>query len=222
MSSRWTGSGPNFGLRWGGRLFELATDSERPGLTEVPGGSGILLGLQGLAAQGRDGTGALGRSSFVSVENRLGRVEAVYSPEGWGSLRVRAAWIPRTDDVLDLEIQLQAASVGDLKAVEVLVTSDLGKGIRSRPGSDSPVVAHLIGTPAAAFSYYLEMVHPDDRSPRKGGSVPGRYALFGHDLERGVILRARLRGIWLESEPVDAEVSRLFDEFVNEPLPLGI
>jgi hypothetical protein len=218
MWNRWTGSGPSFGLRWGGRLFELATDSERPGLRELQGGPGVLLGLDGLAAQGREGSGALGKSSLVSVENRLGRVEAVYAPEGWGMLRVRAAWIPRSDDVLDLEIQLQAASVGDLKAVEVLVSSDLDT---DGAGLDSPFLSHLAG-PSAAASAYVEMVHPDDRSPRPGARLPGRYALFGLDLERGVILRGRLRGIWLATEPVEAEVSRLFDEFVKEPLPLGI
>jgi hypothetical protein len=219
MWNRWNGSGPCFGLRWGGRIFELATDSERPGLRELQGGPGVLLGLDALADQGRLGVGALGKSSLVSVENRLGRVEAVYAPEGWGMLRVRAAWIPRSDDVLDLEIQLQAASVGDLKAVEVLVSSDLGK---DAAGSDSPFLAHLASPSGAASSYYVEMVHPDDRSPHPGKRSPGRYALFGLDLERGVILRGRLRGIWLASEPVEAEVSRLFDEFVKEPLPLGI
>jgi hypothetical protein len=218
MSNRWTGSGPCFGLNWGGRLFELATDSERPGLTELQGRPGVLLGLEGLAAQGRIGVGALGKSSLVSVEIRLGRVEAVYAPEGWGMLRVRAAWIPRTEDIVDLEIQLVATSVGDLKAVEVLVSSDLGK---DATGPDSPFLAHLAG-PSGTSSSYLEMVHPDDRAPRQGVRSPGRYALFGHDLERGVVLRGRLRGIWLAAEPSDTEVSRLFDEFVKEPLPLGI
>jgi hypothetical protein len=221
MSNRWTGSGSRFRLQWGGRNFELVTDSERPGLTELSGRPGVLLGLDGLAAQGRDGAGALGKASLVSVENRLGRVEAVYAPEGWGALRVRAAWIPRSDDVVDLEVQLVASSVGDLKAVQVLVASDLGTDVRTAGASESPILAHLAGPPGVA-STYLEMVHPDDSALRSGLPSAGRYALFGHDLERGVVLRGRLRGIWLASEPVEAEVSRLFDEFLKEPLPLGI
>jgi hypothetical protein len=197
MSNRWTGSGSRFHLHWGGRHFELATDSERPGLTELSGRPGVLLGLDGLAAQGRDGAGVLGNASL------------------------RAAWIPRSDDVVDLEVQLVASSVGDLKAVQVLVSSDLGTDVRTAGTSESLVLAHLEG-PSEAASAYLEMIHPDDSALRPGLQSAGRHALFGHDLERGVVLRGRLRGIWLASEPVEAEVSRLFDEFLKEPLPLGI
>lgn len=51
-----------------------------------------------------------------------------------------------------------------------------------------------------------------------GGAV--RFALFGFDLEKGVVLRGRLREVWSEAnEPTDevAEERRLF---LTEPLPL--
>ena len=47
---------------------------------------------------------------------------------------------------------------------------------------------------------YIEMVHPDDVSRASPGGEPAattgavRYGLFGHDLERGVVLRARCAG----------------------------
>ncbi len=74
---------------------------------------------------------------------------------------------------------------------------------------------------------YAELVHPDDvaRRVREGaGSIDAcptiRYGLFGHDLERGVVLRARLRGIWLPADQAEAEARRRMDEFLREPLPL--
>jgi hypothetical protein len=74
---------------------------------------------------------------------------------------------------------------------------------------------------------YAEMVHPDDvsRRIREGGRTLAlahttRYGLFGHDLEKGVVLRARLRGLWLRSENAKQTALERFDEFLHEPLPL--
>jgi hypothetical protein len=47
------------------------------------------------------------------------------------------------------------------------------------------------------------------------------YQLFGHDLEKGVILRARLRGLWLNSETPDVQALAAYEQFLGEPLPLG-
>ena len=63
------------------------------------------------------------------------------------------------------------------------------------------------------------MIHPDDGTRRDAVRV--RYGLFGYDLERGVVLRGRLRGIWLAHRPDGAEVARRLDEFLREPPPLG-
>jgi hypothetical protein len=48
--------------------------------------------------------------------------------------------------------------------------------------------------------------------------------LFGHDLERGVVLRGRLRAIWLD-QPSNAEGlaalnEAAYDAFCSEPPPL--
>jgi hypothetical protein len=86
------------------------------------------------------------------------------------------------------------------------------------------VPSHSTGiTPA-----YVEMVHPNDASRRlvelvvrpdgRPTIASARYALFGHDLEKGVVLRGRFRGVWL-AESGDVEAHRL--RFMNEPPPLG-
>jgi hypothetical protein len=75
------------------------------------------------------------------------------------------------------------------------------------------------------------MVRPDDCARRitgeaarpaagTSGVVSVRYGLFGHDLEKGVVLRARLRGLWLDLASED-EVRRHHDAFLREPPALG-
>ena len=72
---------------------------------------------------------------------------------------------------------------------------------------------------------YLEMVHPDDVARRirqdSRGYLSVRYALFGYDLERGVVLRARFRGLFFPVALPDAD--REAEErtrFLSEPPPL--
>lgn len=72
---------------------------------------------------------------------------------------------------------------------------------------------------------YVELVHPDDASRRLfEGRLPFptcRYGLFGFDLERGVVLRARLRGVWLRKEEAFTGAERHLDAFLKEPPPLS-
>jgi hypothetical protein len=79
---------------------------------------------------------------------------------------------------------------------------------------------------------YLEMVHPHDisrrivqtgsREPHFPGSVLGvRYGLFGHDLEKGVIVRGRLRGLWISPESTIEAHREAYQDFLKQPPPLG-
>lgn len=92
--------------------------------------------------------------------------------------------------------------------------------------------AHPFGplaVPLGGSSTYLEMVHPYDvsrrvvESPTDGSTIAAtRHALFGYDLEKGVVLRGRLRGVWMQ-EP-HADRSAIIDQhkrFLDEPPPLG-
>jgi len=80
--------------------------------------------------------------------------------------------------------------------------------------------------------FYVEMVHPDDLA-RRISSEPIRddlsltsartiqYALFGLALEKGVVLRARLRGCWIRSSCPEQDAAALYQNFLREPPPLG-
>jgi hypothetical protein len=83
-----------------------------------------------------------------------------------------------------------------------------------------------------ASGYYVEMVQPNDaaRQIRLEPSDPElpylerlihQYALFGHDMEKGVVFRARLRACWLGIHKHAPVAVGLYREFLNEPFPLG-
>src|SRR4051794_27965147 len=123
MGRRWGGAGPAYDLQWGGRTWTLRVDDARPELRSPGLGAELLLGLEGVAEQGRWDPGALSGAALVAHECRLGRVEATYAPAGWGDLFVRAAWSPSGDDGVDLQIQINALTVDQLRAVEVKLLS---------------------------------------------------------------------------------------------------
>lgn len=75
--------------------------------------------------------------------------------------------------------------------------------------------------------FYSQHVGPGDASRvvRDGATrhvgPRSRTHLFGHDLERGVVLRARVRGHWLGGGRPQADADALDAAFRAEPPPLG-
>jgi hypothetical protein len=264
MTRAWHGEGPNFTVAWGGDDWTLSVEGQHPGLR--PGKSlpalGPLLSLDGVAAPGRCAPTALSDATLVGLERRHDRIEATYAPLGWGALYVRAAWSPIGTDGIDLEVQGQALSVGQLRSLEVKLFSSLAppadapspalrwveardaqcaslsydgreadlRGLTTLPPRESAFLAprlvpvDLHGEPWL----YAEMVHPHDisRRIREAGRTLAqahntRYALFGLDLEKGVVLRARLRAVWLRGADAKERAFEHFEEFLSAPLPLG-
>jgi hypothetical protein len=70
------------------------------------------------------------------------------------------------------------------------------------------------------------MTHPDDcvrivaRSER--ANVSWGFGLFGLDIEKGVILRARLRAAIIPRRRDTEQATRLFKQFVAEPPRLSV
>jgi hypothetical protein len=81
-------------------------------------------------------------------------------------------------------------------------------------------------TRAALGLVYFEALHPTDEfhaAPAAGmspGNSAATHTLFGDFLEKGVIVRARIRGVFLPAEIGAPDLDALYDDFVNEPLPL--
>jgi hypothetical protein len=61
----------------------------------------------------------------------------------------------------------------------------------------------------------------DDRGAAGGRSIQTSFGLFEQDLEKGVVLRARLRGVWLERRRDLESADRLLRLFLDEPPPLA-
>jgi hypothetical protein len=261
MPRDWVGDGPAFKVDWNDQTWSLKVDDHRPGLRPVTEGIGPLLALEGVAEAGRWASEALSGATLVRYERRFNRVEATYAPLGWGALYVRAAWTPTGVDGIDLEIQLHALSVGQLRAVEVKLLSQFAepetsiwqsqrwveprdarsaalsydgrepdlRGLTTLPPREAAFHSpRLVPSREADGWLYAEMVHPGDASRRirEGGrnmalARTTRYGLFGYDVEKGVVFRARLRGVWLRSETAKGDALDRFEEFVQEPLPLS-
>ena len=76
------------------------------------------------------------------------------------------------------------------------------------------------------------MVHPQDVARRifwgqgqpdsaSAGQLQIRYGLFGHDLEKGVIIRARIRGLWISARDIAVLAPVALLDFVETPPSLG-
>jgi hypothetical protein len=150
-------------------------------------------------------------------------------------------------DAIDLEVQVHARSVGQLATLEVLTRSQFGPdstgAMRLRPrdaqalglaydgrepeasGFEAEAPRDDPNAPLPAWSrqephshrFYHELAHPFDESRRLDGSHFVQHALFGYDLERGVVLRGRIRGVWTD-QPAEADAA--FREFLTAPAPL--
>jgi len=96
------------------------------------------------------------------------------------------------------------------------------------PAVEETLAPRVLPAPWTGGRSYVEMVALRDVARRitEGGTISSvghttRYGLFGHDLEKGVVLRARLRGLWTESKTPESEALEHLGRFLREPLPLG-
>jgi hypothetical protein len=102
------------------------------------------------------------------------------------------------------------------------------------PGAIEPAFWQVaaLGPALDSGGRYLEMAHPHDvarrmiwgqdpREPAFGQALQVRYGLFGHELEKGVVVRARLRGLWISRGDVAAVPPVALREFLATPPPLG-
>jgi hypothetical protein len=116
--------------------------------------------------------------------------------------------------------------------------ADLLRLLTTRPGPASSlhqlelICCAIPGTSSRGPRCYLEMVQPNDCARRISGDrvkeiAPAhhrhstRYGLFGYDLEKGVVLRGRVRGAWLACAADEAESHRRYEAFLAEAPALG-
>lgn len=214
---------------------------------------GHFLALQGLSTADHRGEfdWPFGEAfSLLGFERLRHRVQATYAPHDWPGLTIRASWEPTPDNQgFDLEIQVSSSSFEVLRSLEMTVgsvwierahssrtssTTDAPGSRGLEPSSDRSYLPHLCPDPfGVPTRYYAEMIRPGDcvrrllDAPQGSPSAPQatsiRHVLFGYDLEKGVVLRGRIRALWIDSPtgPPDDELRRSYETFLSEPPPLG-
>lgn len=99
---------------------------------------------------------------------------------------------------------------------------DRGQSLVCKPGEGPG--CFLFRVAQAPWSY-VEMIHPADtqgslvaRGPTGGLTL--RHELFGLDLEKGVILRARARGAFVPRAEDESLAAQAWRQFIHSPPPL--
>ncbi len=272
LQRKWQGSGLEYTIPWGNQSWTLELRDDHPGLRTANRPGDRLLALGGIATVGRCDSNAISAKSLVKVEALADRLEATYVVSRLGGLEVRACWSPTSGyDGIDLQVQVSASSVGELRGLEAIVFSCINVPCAS-PDEPRSIWVQPRDSRSARFSYdgrvpaadlrrlttmpladfiesgrsqvtalgpgsdfdwrYLEMVHPHDvarriflgqspADPAIAGGLHIRYALFGHDLEKGVIIRARIRGLWISGDDIAVVTPVAARDFLETPLPLG-
>jgi hypothetical protein len=91
------------------------------------------------------------------------------------------------------------------------------------PPSPTPLVCYR---PAGQRWSYVEMSHPDDcarvLARRAGRRIEWGFGLFGLDIEKGVILRGRVRGVIVPRREDLRRAARLLRRFITEPPHLSV
>ena len=154
MSQRtWQGSGSKYTLSWGNQPWTLELEADRPGMRTVDRPADCVLALDGIAAVSRFDPAAFNGKSLVRVERLAHRVEATYTASRWGGLEVRASWSPTSrHDGIDLEIQVSASSVGELRGLETFVFSQI-TGPGASTGEPPWIWVRPRDSRSAGFSY---------------------------------------------------------------------
>ncbi|MGO9464564.1 MAG: hypothetical protein ACLQIB_41875 [Isosphaeraceae bacterium] len=178
----------------------------------MSGGDGIDLEIQAWA----DSTANL-RDVEVGVSSEWARQDCDFSP----ALASRVESRDAQSAAHSYDGREPPAVLSSLTTLPMAASwaSALGPVVAAVPGAGRPV-------------HYVEMVQPDDVARRITGMpadqrtasqlvLSVRYGLLGHDIEKGVVLRARMRGQWIESESPQDEARELWRLFLREPLPLG-
>jgi hypothetical protein len=203
-----------------------------PALAEIsittPGGQqrlpGSVLGLELPAAA--DGAW----SAYIRGDDLV----ATYEETAERALRVQAywrlGWVARVPGVLagaDLEVSVQTSRLDGCP--RLTLHSRVAAGEVTWLARDGLATGCLVRPPDPQMPSYLELLHPADFQSLQieiSRGQPGlallTQTLFGNDLEKGVILRGRLRGAWLPRER-DVELAAAIQrEFVAEAPSLTV
>ncbi len=174
---------------------------------------------------------------------------ATYPPSAGRAMRIQVYWrCHQAPDrmAVELQVSVQTDELGIATPVVVVSQLDVVEAVRLSDvttGQFAPLALTaeerqlvpldgsgclLLRLPGSPWTY-AEMIHSADfqqdsisfttsKSGARRASLEHR--LFPGTLEKGVILRARLRGVFLRASDAATEVCKDYASFLNSPLPL--
>jgi hypothetical protein len=158
---------------------------------------------------------------------------ATYNETPSRPLRVQAYWhvaelaqLPRYDDARLIELQVSInTSLLDLRPTLDVVTQTTSHVERLTFGEASAFLIRFADVPYT----YIEIPHPRDcartaftpsSNPAANGRTTIRHTLFGRRLEKGVIMRGRVRGALVPRNSDIAAAEALADDLLQAAPPL--
>jgi hypothetical protein len=178
----------------------------------------LLLGVEIVDARGLGPKPLAEADAPPEVVLRQDVLLAMYKPTANRPVECHARWRIGLDDVVDLEVS--ALTPGKWAGLTVRTSSALPPGETTTGLPAAPLVClhRLAGAPIT----YVEMCHPHDGIALEAAADGAhRFHLFGHDLEKGVILRGRLRGILLPRAGDEAAARQAYEAFLKQPANLS-
>jgi hypothetical protein len=141
---------------------------------------------------------------------------ATYRPTPQRPVECQARW-QFSPARIDLEVS--ALTPGRWSGLAVQTRSLLPPGEMIRPWHDRLVYIHRM---LESSLTYAEMCHPEDGIGLELAERRASFALFGHDLEKGVILRGRVRGVVVARPGDEAAVLAEYQRFLAAEPNLSI
>lgn len=183
---------------------------------------GPLLGVQVVSSTEMAHAIAVAEAGCLpEVVNRQDVLVAQFKPTPSRTVECHARWHVHDTRILDLEVS--ALTPGLWHGLAVKTASHLPAGDFEIVQTDDPLRPIVICRPSEGDYCYLEMCHPND-GQLFDVTVSGAicFHLFEHDLEKGVILRGRLRGQLLPKEAGANEALTAYGAFLKEKPNLSI
>lgn len=146
-----------------------------------------------------------------------------YAPLRERNVECDIRWRISPEGLMDLEVS--ALTPGRWENLGVQTCSHLPAGELLLIDDTTPPI--FIYRPIGNETSYVEFCHPEDGSGlcqelHSDGAMIMRYKLFGHDLEKGVILRGRLRGQLLARRDDVAAAQAAYQRFLATPANLSL
>lgn len=155
-------------------------------------------------------------ATYAQTEARPFRLQAY-----WHVIEVGQGTLADTAACIELQVSINTSLLDTAPTVVV------GNLLRAEEAFDMPAYqgcVNIVRPRDAAWSY-VQIVHPVDYAhPCSTSQTPAglqlRTTLFGRYLEKGVIMRARVRGAIVARGRDEAAATALYNDFLHAPLPL--